>query len=251
MLNFEAHTTEERTEMLTSVGCKSLDDLYQAIPQDIKSNGLDLSDPLSEMEVTQEIKKMAASNKTDYACFLGGGASKRFIPAAVGQISSMFEFNTAYTPYQAEISQGTLQSIYEYQSMICNLTQSDVSNASMYDAATACAEAVLMSARINGKNKCVISEKLNPEYINVIKTYCEAADIDICFDITKVDTETACVVIQTPNFYGEIEDTTFIQEKIKDTKTLFVCVCDLISLSVLEPEDCDIVVGDLQPVGNT
>ena len=194
MLNFEAHTIEERKERLDFIGISSPDDLYRDLPQDIRIDGLNLSSPLSELDVTREIKKLAQVNKTDYACFLGGGAAKRFIPSAVSSISSRFEFNTAYTPYQAEISQGTLQSIYEFQSMICSLTGMDVANASMYDAATACAEAILMSVRITGRRKALVCKRVNPEYRKVIDTYAEAADIVVSDDLSVVDSDVACVL---------------------------------------------------------
>ena len=251
MINFEAHTENERLEMLNSIGLKNCDDLYAGLPLDIKTGSLNLGSGLSELEVSKEIKKLAAANKTDYACFLGGGASKRFIPACVSQISSRFEFNTAYTPYQAEISQGTLQSIYEYQSMICNLTNMDVSNASMYDAATACAEAVLMAVRVTGRNKVLVCKRVNPQYQQVVNTYAEAADIEVSNDLSQIGSDIACVLLQTPDYYGAIHNVDQLKEKITDAKTMLICCCDLISLSVLEPPKCDVMVGSLQPAGNT
>ncbi len=250
MNNFVAHTNAERDLMLKDIGINSLDDLYGNIPNEIRINGLNLDTPMSELEVTRTIKKLAQNNNTHYASFLGGGATKRFIPAAVSQVSSRFEFNTAYTPYQAEISQGTLQSIYEYQSIICNLTNMDVSNASMYDAATACAEAVLMSARVTNRKKALVCKRVNPQYQEVIKTYANAFGIEISNDLSQIDSDIACVLIQTPDYYGAIHDVELLKEKITDSKTLLVCCCDLISLSILEPPACDVMVGDLQPVGN-
>lgn len=251
MNNFEAHTKEERLEMLNSIGLEKPDELYKNIDSDIRVSGLSLPKPMSELEVVKEIKKLANSNQTHYASFLGGGASKRFIPAAVSQISSRFEFNTAYTPYQAEISQGTLQAIYEYQSMICNLTNMDVSNASMYDAATSCAEAILMAARITGRNKALVCKRVNPQYKEVIQTYCEAADIEVSHDLSVIGNDVACVLVQTPDYSGTIHDIELLKQKISDSKTLLICCCDPISLAVLEPPACDLIVGDLQPLGNT
>ena len=251
MINFEAHTDDERLAMLESIGLKSCDELYNDLPEEIKIKGLNLGKGLSELDVTREIKKLASLNKTDYACFLGGGASRRFIPACVSQISSRFEFNTAYTPYQAEISQGTLQSIYEYQSMICNLTKMDVSNASMYDTATACAEAMLMAARVTGRRKVLVCKRVNPQYRQVIDTYAQAADIEVSDDLTVIGNDIACVLLQTPDYYGAIHDVAQLKEKITDAKTLLVCCCDLISLAILEPPKCDVIVGNLQPVGNS
>ena len=251
MNNFVAHTNAERDLMLKDIGINSLDDLYGNIPNEIRINGLNLDTPMSELEVTRTIKKLAQNNNTHYASFLGGGATKRFIPAAVSHVSSRFEFNTAYTPYQAEISQGTLQSIYEYQSIICNLTNMDVSNASMYDAATACAEAVLMAARVTNRKKALVCKRVNPQYQEVIKTYANAFGIEISNDLSQIDSDIACVLIQTPDYYGAIHDVELLKEKITDSKTLLVCCCDLISLSILEPPACDVMVGDLQPVGNS
>lgn len=250
MNNFEAHTKDERSRMLESLGVESIEDLYNHLPADIRISGLALSKPLSEIVVTNEIKKLAKSDKTDYVSFLGGGASKHFIPACVSQVAERFEFNTAYTPYQAEISQGTLQSIYEYQSMICNLTNMDVSNASMYDTATACAEAVLMAVRVTGRSKCLVCRRMNPQYIEVIKTYCEAADIEFSHDLSIIDDTVACVIVQTPDYSGTIHDIPLLREKIADEKTLLICCCDPLALTVIEPPICDVMVGNLQSLGN-
>lgn len=257
MKNFEAHTDETRNAMLKELGAEKIEDIYSHIPQNIRLNGLNLPEPLSEMALQKEIKALAVKNKSGYASFLGAGAYKRYIPAAVSAISSRFEFNTAYTPYQPEISQGTLQIIYEYQSMICNLTGMEVSNASVYDAATACAEAVLMASRINNRNKCLVSKGLNPQYLDVLKTYCEAADIKIDYveldgiktPPIEVSEDYACVLYQFPNFYGEIEDAQNIIAK--DAKTLKICCADILSLALLEPPVCDIMVGDIQSLGNS
>lgn len=251
MKNFEAHTSKDRMDILNFLKLSSQEELFKNLSEEIKISDLNLPDPMSELDTTREVKKLAAANKTDYACFIGGGASKHFIPAAVSQISSRFEFNTAYTPYQAEISQGTLQSIYEYQTMICNLTGMDVSNASMYDAATACAEAVLMAARITGRKKALICKRVNPQYKQVINTYAKAADIEISDDLSEIGNDIACVLVQTPDYFGAIHDTDVIKEKITDSKTMLICCCDLIPLSVLEPPKCDVMVGSLQPLGNT
>ena len=250
MNNFEAHTEAERKQMLASLELEDVEDLYKDLPSDIRIKGLSLPEPMSELSVTNEIKKLAKANKTEYISFLGGGAYRHFIPACVSQISQRFEFNTAYTPYQAEISQGTLQSIYEYQSMICNLTNLDVSNASMYDAASACAEAVLMAVRVTGRNKALVCKRMNPQYQQVIKTYCEASDIEVSNDLSVIDDTVACVIVQTPDYSGTIHDIDLLKEKITDSKTMLICCCDPLSLTVLEPPKCDIMVGDLQPLGN-
>ena len=250
MNDFEAHTEAERKQMLASLELEDVEDLYKDLPSDIRIKGLSLPEPMSELSVTNEIKKLAKTNKTEYISFLGGGAYRHFIPACVSQISQRFEFNTAYTPYQAEISQGTLQSIYEYQSMICNLTNLDVSNASMYDAASACAEAVLMAVRVTGRNKALVCKRMNPQYQQVIKTYCEASDIEFSNDLSVIDETVACVIVQTPDYSGTIHDIELLKERITDSKTLLICCCDPLSLTVLEPPKCDVMVGDLQPLGN-
>ncbi len=251
MKNFEAHTENERLKMLEAIGLSCMEDLYKNLPDGIRTNGLALGEPLSELEVTSAIKKLADSNKTGYISFLGGGASKHFIPACVSQISQRFEFNTAYTPYQAEISQGTLQAIYEYQSMICALTNMAVSNASMYDAATACAEAVLMAVRTTGRNKALVCRRINPQYKAVIQTYCDAAGIEVSNDLSVIGDDVACVIVQTPDYSGTIHEISLLKEKITDSKTLLICCCSLMSLALLEPPACDVMVGDLQPIGNT
>jgi glycine dehydrogenase subunit 1 len=219
MKNFVANPDYVKKEMLDDINIKSVQELFSIIPEKARVDGLNLPDGISEMEVQRTIKDIAKKNNTDYKCFLGAGAYKKFIPACVSQISGRFEFNTAYTPYQPEISQGTLQVIYEFQSMISSLTGMDVANASVYDAASACAEAILMSVRITGKKKVLVSECLNPEYIEVIKTYAAAGDIesefvkskDLITDLNSVKTkilsnEYASMLLQIPNFYGSLED---------------------------------------------
>ncbi len=266
MNNFAANTDEIRKQMMQDMGISSIEELFDVIPEEVRIDGLNLPLPMSELQAQLELKSIASKNNTDYSCFIGAGAYKRFIPAAVQTISSRFEFNTAYTPYQPEISQGTLQVIYEFQSMICDLTGMDVSNASVYDAASACAEAVLMAVRISGRNKILVSEALNPEYIAVIKTYATAADIDVEYinlkeyktDFLTIEekitsNEYAGIIIQTPNYYGSIENINFIHSIARDAKTLLIACVDPVSLSVLKKPvsyGADIVVGDIQSFGN-
>ena len=245
MKNFIAHTDKIRQDMLESIGCNSLEDLYKQVPA--KFENFKLSDPLSEMEAQKKIKALAKKNNTEYISFVGGGVYNKFIPAAVNYIAQRFEFLTAYTPYQPEISQGTLQIIYEYQTMISRLTGMDIANASMYDGGSACAEAVLMAHRIakGKKNKALVSNKLNPEYKEVIKTYTWAQDIEVeWFDELPSDTsEYCCVLIQNPDYYGEISE-------IKKPDTILIVCANLSALSILEPPcEADIVAGDIQPLG--
>ena len=245
MKNFIAHTDEIREKMLQEISCSSVDDLFKQIP--VKFKNFDMANPLSELETQRKIKALAKKNKTEYANFMGGGVYNKFIPAAVNYVAQRFEFLTAYTPYQPEISQGTLQIIYEYQTMISRLTGMDIANASMYDGGSACAEAVLMAHRIakGKKNKALISNRLNPEYKEVVKTYCWAQDIELeWFDEIPEDvSEYFAVLIQYPDYYGEITPI------IKPDTTLIVCA-NLSALSVIEPpREADIVVGDIQPLG--
>ncbi len=245
MKNFIAHTDDIRQEMLNSVNKSSIDDLFKHIPVLFKEFKMD--NPLSELETQKRIKALSKKNKTDYISFLGGGVYNKFIPAAVNYTAQRFEFLTAYTPYQPEISQGTLQVIYEYQTMISRITGMDIANASMYDGGSACAEAVLMAHRINrGKlNKALISNKLNPEYKEVIKTYAWAKDIELKWfdELPDNVSDACCVLVQYPDYYGEIY-------QLKKPDTTFIVCANLSALSVINPPaEADIVVGDIQPLG--
>lgn len=245
MKNFLAHTDEIRKSMLEEISCSTIEDLFKQIP--VKIQEFKLSNPLSEMEAQKKVKQIAKKDKTEYISFLGGGVYNKFIPACVNYVAQRFEFLTAYTPYQPEISQGTLQIIYEYQTMISRLTGMDIANASMYDGGSACAEAVLMAHRIarGKKNKALVSTRLNPEYKEVVKTYTWAQGIEVeWFDeIPENTSEYCCILIQNPDFYGEISEIT------KQDTTLIVCA-NLSALSVIKPPiEADIVVGDIQPLG--
>lgn len=245
MKNFLVHDENTRAKMLTSIGLNKIEDLFSQIPQAARMEKLNLENPLSEMETQRKIKSFSKKNKTDYISFLGGGIYNKFIPAAIAQVANRFEFLTAYTPYQAEIAQGTLQIMYEFQTMIARLTGMDIANATVYDGATACAEAILMAVRIKKLNKVLISDKINPEYLDVIKTYTWAngIDIDIFDEMPSNTSEYACVLIQTPNFYGEITE-------LKTIDTLLIVCVDVSTLSILKaPTEADIVVADIQTLG--
>lgn len=254
MDNFLAHNDETRNELLKSISVASVEDLFAKIPQSAKMSSLNLDEGLSEMQVQKAVKSMAKKNNTESTSFLGAGVYNHFVPAAISQVAQRWEFLTAYTPYQPEISQGSLQIMYEFQSMICNLTGMDISNASVYDGATACAEAILMAVRVTKLNKVLVCDLINPEYKEVIKTYANSNAIEVVWGVTeeKIKTgEYACVLIQTPNFYGEIKSID-LKEKMSDLKTLLVVCVDISSLSVLQaPSEygADIVVGDVQPLG--
>ena len=243
MKNFIAHSEEERQEMLNAISCNSVDDLFKTLP--IKMTELKLDEPLSEMQTQKKVKALAKKNNIDYVSFLGGGVYNKFIPAAIAQVAQRFEFLTAYTPYQPEISQGTLQVMYEFQTMICRLTGMDVSNASVYDGATACAEALSMAVRLKKKSKVLVSDKLNPEYKQVIKTYMWAANIELdWFETLPENTaDYSAVLIQNPDFFGEVT-------KLPSIDTLLIVCTRLSALSILKPPvNADIVVGDIQELG--
>lgn len=245
MKNFLVHTDEVKAEMLESIGVATVEDLFKQIPEQARMEKLDLGRALSEAETQRKVKNLAKKNNTDYITFLGAGTYNKFIPACISQVANRFEFLTAYTPYQPEISQGTLQIMYEFQTMICRITGMDISNATMYDAATACAESLLMAVRVSKKNKVLVSNRLNPEYIDVIKTYCWANEIELeLFDTIPENTaDYACLLVQNPDFYGEISEIS------KPDCLLIVCI-DISSLGILEPPyEADIVVGDVQTLG--
>lgn len=247
MKNFLVHNDKTKSEMLDAIGLKRVEDLFSQIPQETRMANLNLPKALSEMETQKVVKSLANKNKTDYISFLGGGVYNKFIPACISQIAQRFEFLTAYTPYQAEISQGTLQIMYEFQTMISRLTGMDISNATVYDGGTACAEAILMARRISRKSKALVSKNLNPEYKKVIDTYAWANGIEIEYfeNIPENTADFACVLVQTPDYYGEIID-------VKPVETLSIVCTDISTLSILKPPSeygADIVVGDIQTLG--
>lgn len=228
--------------MLEVLGIENVDELFECIAKDARIKGLNLPNAIDEMQAQKALKALSCANKTEYSCFLGGGSYRRFIPSAISAVTSRFEFLSAYTPYQAEISQGTLQAMYEFQTMMCNLTNMDASNASVYDGASACAEAILMACRITKRSRVWISKNINPNYLKVIETYLWAGDIELTED--ENETELACKFYQFPNYFGELE-------KIppKKEKELIIVSLDLVSMALLEPPEADIAVGDFQSFG--
>lgn len=243
MKNFLAHNDEIRKEMLEGISCASIEDLFKHIP--VKMKSFDLPEAMSELETQKLVKTLANKNKTDYVSFIGGGCYNKFIPAAISQVAQRFEFLTAYTPYQPEISQGTLQVMYEYQSMICMLTGMDVANASVYDGGSACAEAISMACRISRKHNALVSNRLNPEYKEVVKTYAWGAGIELVWfdEIPENNADYACVLVQNPDYYGELTTITSVD-------TLLIVCTTPASLSVIKPPvEADIVVGDIQTLG--
>ena len=260
------HTDDEVREMLAEIGLQSLDDLLVDIPQAHRFPNIELPAPASEPEILAELRQLAQRNRNleEMACFLGAGAYHHFVPSVVDDIISRAEFYTAYTPYQPEVSQGTLQSIYEYQTMICELTGMEVSNASHYDGATATAEAVIMahSASRGRRTRVVLSPTLHPEYRQVVRTYVQGMDFQVVGDgdlsadldalAAQVDGDTACLIVQNPDFLGRIQDLSGLAERVHAHKALLVVVCDPISLGLLKSPGAygaDIVVGEGQALG--
>lgn len=268
MFPYIPNTSEDESEMLKSIGVNSIHDLFNDIPDDIiLKRKLNINDEMSEMELLKYMKNISDKNISldELTCFLGAGAYDHYIPAVIKHIISKPEFYTAYTPYQAEISQGTLQTIFEYQSMICELTGLEAANASMYDGATACAEAALVAVDSTRKKKIVVSKTVNPETRKVLKTYTrfkgvELVEIDMIDGVTDIDKlkdqvgkDTAGVIIQSPNFFGIIEDVTEVEKITHLNKAVFIMSVDPISLGILKSPGelgADIAVGEGQGLGN-
>ena len=247
MYNFEALSNEDRRLMLDKIGVKSPEDLFCHIPNGAKMNEAEiekLKEGIDEISAQKLLSELSKKNKTDYLCFMGGGAKKRYVPSVIGDIASRFEFLSCYTPYQAEISQGSLEIMYEFQSMMCTLTGQDVSNASVYDGASATAEAILMASRLTKKRRVFIDENINENYLEVIKTYLWANEIELVVGKDTDDCELCAKVYQTPNRYGE-----FQSMPSKNSKELIISVVDLMSLVLFEPPKSDITVGDVQSFG--
>lgn len=256
-------TLAERQEMLNSINCKSMDELFAKIPKEMLIEKLNIPNGLSELEVAKKMEEIADKNVVFKSIFRGAGAYNHFIPSIVKSVVNKEEFLTAYTPYQAEISQGILQSIFEYQTMICELTGMHTSNASVYDGATAAAEAVAM-CRERSRTTAIVSATTNPEVIETIKTYCFGAGTEVIIAPSKdgvtdmealatlIDAKTACVYIQQPNYLGQIEEATKIAEIAHNGKAKFIMGCNPISLAIMKtPAECgaDIAVGEGQPLG--
>jgi len=240
MYNFEALNDEDRRQMLDIIGVKTIDELFSVIPKTARMPELNLDEGKSEIKAQKHLEKLAELNKTNYLNFLGGGAKKRYIPSCIYDVASRFEFLSCYTPYQAELSQGSLRAMYEFQSLMCTLTNQDVSNATVYDGASAAAEAILMAARLTKKNKVFISDDINQNYLEVIKTYLWAQGIEI----TTEENDLAARIYQTPNKYGELIDT-----PQKTANELIIAIVEPMALVLFEPPKADITVGDIQGFG--
>lgn len=264
MGSYVPNTVKERQEMLEKIGCQAIDDLFGNIPEDVKiKGGLKIPEGMSELEVRKTMEKIAGKNKVFSTIFRGAGAYKHYIPSIVKSVTSKENLVTAYTPYQAEISQGILQSIFEYQTMICDLTGMDTSNASVYDGAASAAEAIAM-CRERKRTKALISGAVQPSVLETVKTYCYGNGIelevipekdgktDLDYIKEHVDKETACVYIQHPNYYGNLEDAQAIGETVHEAGAKFIMGVNPISLGILKtPREygADVAVGDGQPLG--
>ena len=262
MGTYVPNTLEQQEAMLAAVGVKSFNDFYAGVPQEMLVESLKLPEGLSELEVRQKVTAMAAKNRVYGTVLRGAGSYRHFIPAVVKSVVSREELVTAYTPYQAEISQGILQSIFEYQTMICALTGMEVSNASVYDGATAAAEALAM-CRDRKRNKAYVSACADPNTIQTMQTYCFGSGMalevlpekDGRTDLEAVKAlgaDAACVYIQQPNYYGNMEDAKAIGETVHAAGAKYIMGCNPIALAVMEtPAACgaDVAVGEAQPLG--
>lgn len=263
-MSYVPNTDEDRKKMLEKIGVKKTEDLFQSIPAELR-----LDRPLnikqqSELELLTEFEQVLMKSGQNIVSFAGGGVYDHFIPAAVAAITSRPEFMTAYTPYQAEVAQGTLQVIYEFQTHICRLTGMDVANASMYDGATAAAEAILVAKNITRRNKAIVSETVNPLYRQVLHTYLSCHDIELIivphkngytdFDAVEklVDDKTSALLLGQPNFFGLLEEIDKASELIHNVGGKLILAVEPIAQALLKTPaeyDVDIVVGEGQPLG--
>jgi glycine dehydrogenase subunit 1 len=254
--------------MLDTIGVATMEDLLREVPAELRAGPLDLPPALNEPDLLRELDDLARQNAAHAGSrsFLGGGAYSHHIPAAVSALAARGEFVTAYTPYQPEVSQGTLQVIYEWQSLICELTGLDVSNASLYDAATACAEAMMMAVNATDRGGVVVASSINPEYLQVLRTYCwsqgltlkevPAVDGRITPEALRqvLDGESGVVIVQSPNYFGQIEDQAALARIAHEAGALYVTCANPLSLVLLATPGevgADIGVGDAQPFGVT
>ena len=258
-------TKNQLDEMLKKLSLDSIEDLFKIIPESFKFdiNSLSIKDALSEQELTNYFNILGDKNlnSSNSLFFMGGGSYDHYVPKVVDTLSSRSEFYTAYTPYQAEVAQGTLQYLYEFQTMVCQLSGMEVSNASLYDGASSLAEACSMSISITKNKKILLSKSVHPSYVKVLKTYLDPIGIEIeYFDLSEngttvcrneIENDFASIVVQSPNYYGLVEDLeVFSRAK---GKSMFIVISDPVSASLLKsPGDCgcDIYVGEAQSLGN-
>jgi len=268
-MDYIPHLPEDIRHMLEALGLDSVDQLFSDIPDNLKLNKeIDIPGSINEIELTRIIREISNLNKTseDFLWFLGGGCYRHFVPQALNEISHRQEFYTSYTPYQAELSQGTLQTFFEFQTLICDLLQMEVTNDTMYDGATATAEAMFMACSITKKNKVLVGRSLHPEYRMVLNTYARARGINIVevpFDgdsgrlsLESLDNlldDSACLIFQTPNFFGVIEDPDLFEPLVHSRDAFLIpVIVEPLSLALIKPPgeyNADIACGDLQSFG--
>ncbi len=265
-MQYISNTAQDKSEILKTIGVSSFEELISNIPKQLRNFELKLPEGISELELDRALDEIGHLNKNfKYSiCYLGGGNYDHFMPAVVDRLALRGEFITAYTPYQGEASQGTLQSMYEYQSLICELTAMDYSNASMYDGASSLAEAALLALRSTGRKKILIPGTVHPEYQAVVRTYLSYLDAQIVAIPMKdgatdlaaleklLDGETAAVILQQPNFFGVLEEAHAISDLTHKTGALFIACVNPIALGILQPPGeygADIAVGEGQPLG--
>ncbi len=265
-MTFIPHTESDRREMLQAIGVASVEELFADVPESLRFPELDLPSTISEMEVLDELQALADQNVDahKFGSFLGAGAYDHFIPSVVRELLRRGEFYTAYTPYQPEVSQGTLQAIFEFQSMICHLTGMEVANASVYDGATALAEAVNMALthHRSERNRVVMGPTIHPQYREVVETYMRGNEVEIVGEdmfrqgpealAELVNEDTAIVAVQYPDFLGHINDYAPVGERAREVGALFCVVVNPIALGLLKPPGefgADVVVGEGQPLG--
>lgn len=259
-MNFIPHDEKTINKMLDKIGVKKVEELFQDIPKDLLIETLHLPAGLSEPDLLTHLEDLSKKNNIYSHSFLGAGCYFHYIPSLVDFVLSRSEYYTAYTPYQAEASQGYLQAIYEYQTIISRLTQMDVANASMYDGSTALAEAAIMATAITGKKSILLVEGIHPEYIEVVKTYCWGQGVhwnNVSLDnlLDKLDNNIAAVIFQSPNFFGDIEDVSNLTKKVKEVSSnclLIQVMTDPTCLGILIPPgltDIDIFIAEGQSFG--
>jgi len=266
---YSPHTDADRERMLATVGVGAIDELFADIPAAVRPSRFEVPPPLVEQQVRAELTRLAALNRIAQVSFLGAGAYRHLVPSVVWEVIGRSEFSTSYTPYQPEVSQGTLQSIYEFQSLLCELTGMEVATASHYDGATATAEAALMACRLTRRQRVAVSSAVNPQVRQVLATYCSGPGIEVVevpADLAEggsgltpadaaarsLDDETACLVAQQPNFFGGLEPMAELGEAAHAVGALLVAVVEPISLALLEAPGsygADIVAAEGQPLG--
>jgi glycine dehydrogenase subunit 1 len=260
------NTPDEISEMLAVIGAGSVEELFSAIPAGLRAKSFDLPAGMSELELMRLMKARAADGGGGIVPFIGGGLYDHFIPAVVDHLSSRAEFYTAYTPYQPECSQGTLQALFEYQTAICRLTGLDASNASLYDGGTAVAEAALMAMRITGRHAVVLDASVNPLYREIVQGYLanlsdqvvevapKGCNSDLDRLLSTIDEQTAAVIVQNPNFFGSVQDFSDLAVKAHEHGALLIVSCYPISLGMVKSPGemgADIAIGEGQSLGNS